>query len=77
MHVTFGANPKKYALPYLQIAGTAKILTDKKTKRWCWNKFLEQFFDGPDDPNYVVFKITPNLIEYMSPDAMEPQVYKP
>lgn len=77
VHVTFGANPKKYALPYVQIAGTAEIVKDRETKQWCWNKFLKQFFDGPEDPDYVVFKITPKLIEYMSPDAMEPKVYKP
>ncbi len=75
--VTFGADPTNYMLPYVNVEGTAEILTDQETKNKCWYKLLEQFFSGPEDPNYVVVKVTPGSIEYMPAGEHEPQVYTP
>ena len=75
VHVAFGADSDKWDLPYVNIEATAQILTDLETKKKCWCDMLSKFFKGPEDPNYVVIKITPNSIEYMGPGAHEPEVY--
>lgn len=75
VHVAFGADPKNWMLPFVNIEGTAEILTDIETKKKCWSKMLEQFFKGPEDPEYVVIKILPKTIEYTSPGAHTPEVY--
>lgn len=77
VHVTFGADPKNWEQPYVQIEGTAEVLTDLETKKWCWHDILAQFFSGPEDPGFVVLKVTPSLVEYMSPEATKPEVYTP
>jgi general stress protein 26 len=77
VHIAFGFDAQNWELPYVNVVGKAKILTDLKTKKKCWQEPLGQFFDGPEDPDYVVIKITPTLIEYMNPETFEPEVYKP
>jgi general stress protein 26 len=75
IHVTFGADPKNWTMPYINVEGTAEILTDLETKKKCWQDMLGKFFQGPEDPNYVVVKIKPQTIEYIGEDAHEPQIY--
>ena len=33
-----------------------------------WNDELKAWFDGPNDPNYVILDITPARIEYTGKD---------
>jgi len=40
------------------VVATAEILTDLEIKKKLWCDKLNQFFKGPEDPNYVVVKIT-------------------
>ena len=75
VHITFGVDNKNWERPYINVEATAEILTDLETKKKCWCDILSQFFKGPEDPNYVVVKITPSFIEYMSPGVHQPEVY--
>ena len=75
VHVSFGAYNEDWNLPYIGVVATAEILTDLEIKKKLWCDKLNQFFKGPEDLNYVVVKITPSLIEYMSPGAHQPEVY--
>ncbi|MCQ9206358.1 MAG: pyridoxamine 5'-phosphate oxidase family protein [Omnitrophica bacterium] len=76
VHAAFGADPKNWMLPYVNVEGTAEILTDPDTKKKCWHEMLAQFFKGPEDPNYVVIKITPRMMEYWEHGAGAPEVYR-
>ena len=75
VHVAFGADSKNLALPYLNVEGTADVLTDIVSKKKCWSDMLSQFFKGPEDPNYVVIKVTPRIIEYWEADTHESVTY--
>lgn len=75
IHITVGGDPKNWQVPYVNIQAEASVLTDLETKKKCWCDMLKQFFSGPEDPNYTVIKISPQVIEYMSPGAHEPEVY--
>jgi len=75
INIAFGADPKNWELPYVNVEGSAEILTDLETKQKCWHEMLSQFFSGPDDPDYVVIKVTPRAIEYMPAGVHEPEVY--
>ena len=75
VHLAFGADPRDYALPYVNVVGTADILTDSATKMRCWKEELRQYYKGPDDANYVVIRIVPSLIEYMATGAHQPEIY--
>ncbi len=77
VHLTTGVTDPRIAMPYLQIQGKAEILTDEETKRALWSKFLTGIFSGPDDPNYVVCRITPYRIEWQDSGANPPEVWEP
>ncbi|MFQ5953090.1 MAG: pyridoxamine 5'-phosphate oxidase family protein [Candidatus Omnitrophota bacterium] len=77
VHIAFGADPKNWMLPYINVIATAEVLTDLETKKKCWDDLLAQFFKDPEDPDYVVIKATPSMIEYWATGAMEPEIYKP
>jgi len=67
-------NPKKYDSPRVLLFGKASIFDDLETKRNNWRDSLKQFFTGPDDPNYAVYKISPEKIEYYAPFSLKPEV---
>jgi len=78
VHITFGFEPSNYASPYVQVAGTAEVITDDNVKKEFWNDMLKVYFKGPDDPDYCVVKVKPDLIELVEghgPDGIK--IYKP
>lgn len=76
-HITVGGDGSNFASPYVQIVGKAEVKTDIELKKEFWNDFLAQMFKGPEDPNYVIVKLKPELIEFWGMGKMEPQIYKP
>ncbi len=53
-----------FTQPYAIMDTDVEILDDEKARNDFWNPMLENFFSGPDDPEYVVLKFTPNYAEY-------------
>ncbi len=76
VHLTTGVATMETAESYLQIQGRAEILTDDRSKKTVWFDHLKNVFSGPDDPNYVVCKITPYRIEYQSMGMVPPEVWE-
>ena len=54
-----------------------KPLVAAKTKNAVWFDILNSIFSGPDDPNYVVCKVTPYRIEYYLMNMPKPEVWGP
>jgi general stress protein 26 len=77
VHLTTGVATMETAESYLQIQGKAEILTDQVTKKAVWNDYLKEIFTGPDDPNYVVCKITPYRIEFQGRGMVPPEIWEP
>lgn len=76
VHVILGADPKDMEHAYLNIVATAEVLDDDETKKTFWSDELKAYFSGPGDPNLVVLRIIPSVIELMSPGKMQPDVYQ-
>lgn len=76
VHVIVGGSMEEMNHAYLNIAATAEVLDDIETKKTFWFDELKNYFSGPDDPNLVVLKITPSVIELMSPGKTQPDVYQ-
>jgi general stress protein 26 len=49
----------------LEIEATADVSKDEGLRTKVWNKELEPWFTGPDDPNFVILELTPTRIEYV------------
>ncbi len=75
VNITLGGDPNNWQTAYVNIQAEAQVSTDLEIKKRCWCDMLKQFFSGPEDPNYVVIKISPQEIEYMSPGAHKPEIY--
>jgi general stress protein 26 len=48
----------------LEIEAAVAVTKDENLRSKVWNKELEQWFTGPDDPDYVILELTPTRIEY-------------
>jgi general stress protein 26 len=65
VHILLGYEGNGYGDGYLEIEGIAKI-RDDEMKSKLWNEKMENWFDGPNDPNYVVLEINPSEIRLMN-----------
>ena len=48
----------------LEIQGTAELTKNDRLRKDLWNDDLKQWFNGPEDPDYMVLDIDPYRIEY-------------
>lgn len=76
VHLLLGVTDLPVAASWVQIQGRAEILDDAETKKAVWYNMLEPMFSGPDDPNYVVCKVTPSRIEYYVMNRQQPEVWE-
>jgi general stress protein 26 len=76
VHLTTGAKDMETAQSFLQIQAKAEVVTDAATKKAMWSDYLKNIFSGPDDPNYVIIKITPYRIEYAKMDRTPAEVWE-
>ncbi|MNO23348.1 General stress protein 26 [compost metagenome] len=52
----------------LEIEATVAVTKDEGLRSKVWNKELEKWFKGPDDPDYVILELMPTRIEYIGKD---------
>ena len=74
VHILIGYTGEGIGDTFLEIEGIAKIDDSQETKDRLWNEEIAKWFDGPNDPNYIVLKITPSTIRYMNKEEETPQV---
>jgi len=76
VHVTIGGDSQNMQTAFVNIQANAQVLTDQEEKKKYWSEMLKNYFSGPEDPNYVLIKIVPEIVEYTAPGAHLPEVYK-
>ncbi len=50
----------------LRLIGNAEILTDIADKRQLWQPWFEQYYKGPEDPDYAMIRFTATCGYYYS-----------
>ena len=73
-HILIGYEGEGFGDDFLEIQGTVTISSDETMKEKVWNKMLKPWFSGPEDPNLVILKVTPDTIRLMNKKGEEPQV---
>lgn len=73
VHILLGYEGKGYGDGYLEIEGVAKV-RDDEMKAKLWNEKMENWFDGPNDPNYIVLEIDPSQIRLMNNHGDSPEI---
>lgn len=76
VHLVLGVAEMAKADTWLQVQGTAELLDDAATRQSVWYEMLEPIFSGPEDPNYVVCKVTPRRIEHYAMNKRQPEVWE-
>lgn len=73
-HILVGYDGKGLGDAFLEIEGKVEESQDENLRKKVWNKILEPWFDGPDDPDLLILKITPSSIRLMNKLGEEPQI---
>ena len=73
-HILIGYDGKGFGDSFLEIEGTVIESDDESLKEKVWNKALKAWFDGPEDPDLIILKITPTQIRVMNTKGDEPQI---
>lgn len=74
VHILLGYNGDGLKDAFVEVEGTAEIKSDVEIKEKMWSKNMEKWFDGPNDPNYIVLEIKPILYRLMNSHSGSPQV---
>lgn len=69
VHLLVGRNLFSRYGEYAQICGRAVVVDDPRRRRDQWNPSMRSFFEGPNDPAYVLVEIRPYRMEYWSAQA--------
>ncbi|WP_432352482.1 pyridoxamine 5'-phosphate oxidase family protein [Sporosarcina sp. A2] len=72
-HILLGYNDEGYGDAYLEIAGTVTISDEVRLKKKIWNEHMKPWFDGPEDPNLVILKVSPDAIRVMNKKGESPE----
>lgn len=51
---------------YVEISGVAKINKSQDLKMKFWEESFKQWFEGPDDPNYILIQIQPKIVRILN-----------
>ncbi|WP_284141328.1 MULTISPECIES: pyridoxamine 5'-phosphate oxidase family protein [unclassified Virgibacillus] len=74
VHVLLGYEGEGFGDDYVEYEGKATINTSQELKDKLWNDYMENWFDGPTDENFVVLEIEPKQIQLMNKKGEAPQV---
>lgn len=55
---------KPGANSYVSLSGTAEVTNDRAKIKELWNMWAKAWWDGPEDPNIRLLKVTPSKAEY-------------
>lgn len=72
-HILLGYEGEGFGDEYVEYEGKAAINSNPDLKMELWNSFMENWFNGSDDPNYIVLEITPVQIRIMNKTGAEPK----
>src|SRR3989339_1265850 len=62
VHIIIGGSMENMEAPYVQIAACAKGRSDAGVRKKLLRKFMRKYYNGGDDPQYVVIEVQPVLI---------------
>jgi general stress protein 26 len=58
---------------YVEIVGTSTVNTSEDLKKQYWDESFNQWFDGPEDPNYGFLQIQPEIVRILNTQGEPPQ----
>lgn len=66
VHVLLGYTGEGYEDAFIEFQGKATINDDVQLKEKFWSDSLSTYFNGPDDPSFILLKLSPSTIRLMN-----------
>ncbi len=76
VHISLGVSSLETAKNWVQVEGTAEVSTDRTELDAYWFDDLNNYFNGPDDPNYCIVIIKPSKIEFGTMGSKTPEIWQ-
>jgi general stress protein 26 len=73
-HILLGYEGEGIGDEYVEYEGKVHISDNEELKKKLWNPNMQHWFDGPEDPNYIVLEIEPEQISLMNKQDLDPKV---
>ncbi|MGF2615063.1 general stress protein [Rossellomorea vietnamensis] len=73
VHILLGFDRDSDHAHYVEIEAEAEIEKSEELKDKFWNEYLKPWITAPDDPEYMLLKLTPKTILYYERTGKEPQ----
>lgn len=64
--VLLGYEEKGQSDAYIEVLGTSTINDSQDLKKKYWDESFNQWFQGPEDPNYVFLQIQPETLRLLN-----------
>ncbi len=61
----------------VMLKGVAEVTDDPKIKKDTWLDMMNNFYSGPDDPNYVVVRIKPESVKMVDMETYPAETIYP
>ena len=75
-HILLGYEGEDFNDEFVEYVGEVSIHDSKKAIDDIWDDSMKEWFEGPDDPNIVVLKITPLEVRVMNKKNLPPKELK-
>lgn len=72
-HVLIGYEGEGFGDSYLEIEGKVSESDDENLKQKVWIDQMENWFDGPEDPDLVILTIKPTHVRLMNTQGKDPE----
>ncbi|WP_421383921.1 pyridoxamine 5'-phosphate oxidase family protein [Bacillus salacetis] len=73
VHILLGYDRDSSHEHYVEIEASAEIEKSEELKEKFWNDHLKPWITAPDDPEYMLLRLTPKTILYYERVGKEPQ----
>ncbi|GAB3043927.1 pyridoxamine 5'-phosphate oxidase family protein [Virgibacillus ainsalahensis] len=73
-HILLGYEGEGFGDEYVEYEGKVQISDSPELKKEMWNSYMENWFDGPNDPNFIILEIKPIQISLMNKTGIEPKI---
>ena len=71
--VLLGYEEKGQSDTFIEITGKSAINNTETLKKQFWDDSFQEWFEGPEDPNYVYLQITPEVVRILNMHGEPPQ----
>ncbi|QFT87867.1 General stress protein 26 [Bacillus sp. THAF10] len=76
VHILLGMEGGSWSSPYVEIEAEASFENNNDYKQKFWNEKLSEWIKSPDDPNYLLLKLTPTTIRYFEKAGAAAEVWE-